>query len=174
MNSESQEILESLKTAIELENKGLITFLKFARATKNEAGKNMFIQLAMDEQKHREILENQMEKIITGKPFGKITISFASIEKILPKVKDKVKKIKGEAGVDEVDALNAALDLESNAKKYFMEQSQKVTNPDAKKMFMDLADWEETHYRIIQAELDALQQTGFWYDMPEFRMDGKM
>ncbi|OGL48096.1 MAG: hypothetical protein A2161_12690 [Candidatus Schekmanbacteria bacterium RBG_13_48_7] len=174
MNSESKEILKSLKTAIELENKGLLTFLKLARQTQNGAGKNMFIQLAMDEQKHREILEGQLEKIISGKPFEKISIAASAIEKLLPVIRDKAKKIKGEAGVDEIDALNAALDLETKAQKFFTEQAAQTTNPEAKNLFVRLAEWEDNHYKLIQAELDALQQTGFWFDMPEFQMDGKI
>ena len=54
MNSESMEIVKSLKSAIELEKKGLVTYLKYARQTKNEAGKNMFVQLAIDEHSHRD------------------------------------------------------------------------------------------------------------------------
>ena len=36
-------LLKALKTAISIEDNGLMTFLKFARQTENITGKNMFI-----------------------------------------------------------------------------------------------------------------------------------
>jgi len=57
MTNQSSDSVKILRTAIEVENNGLVTFLKFARQTKDETGKNMFIQLAMDEHEHRLILE---------------------------------------------------------------------------------------------------------------------
>jgi len=63
MTNQSSDSVKILRTAIEVENNGLVTFLKFARQTKDETGKNMFIQLAMDEHEHRLILEKQLNKL---------------------------------------------------------------------------------------------------------------
>ena len=63
MLSQQTEAIKALKTAIEVEDNGLVTFLKFARRTKDITGKNMFIRLAMDELEHRQILEKQLNKI---------------------------------------------------------------------------------------------------------------
>ena len=61
----------------------------------------------------------------------------------------------------------------SNAADFFRGQAEAVNHPDVKALFLRLAEWEDTHYSIIQAELDAIHDTGFWFDIPEFRMDGK-
>ena len=59
--------LVDLKKVAELvEDNGLITFLKFAKQTKDITGKNMFIQLAMDEHEHRLILEKQLNQLLEG------------------------------------------------------------------------------------------------------------
>jgi len=168
-----QELVKSLRTAIEVENNGLISFLKFARSTKDLTGKNMFIRLAMDEHEHRLILEKQLNNLLDGGEWQNIEIPPSEVEQLLPKLRDKQKQIKGESGMAELDALQTAIDLEKKAASFFREEAAKATNPEVKKMFNRLAEWEDSHYDLIQAELDYINNTGFWMGIPEFRMDGK-
>ena len=169
----SESIVEILKTAIGIEDKGMETFLKFARMTKDETGKNMFIRLAQDEIIHRRILDEQLIKVMEGKALGKVEIPKSDAEKVVPKIRKKQQRTRGESGLKEVDALNTALDLEQEAAKFFRDQAEAVDDEDAKALFIRLAEWEDAHYDIIQAELDSIQGTGFWFGIPEFRMDGK-
>ncbi len=164
---------KALKTAIEIEDQGLLNFLKFARQTKDTTGKNMFIRLAMDEHEHRRIIEQQLNNLMEGKSLIKIEIPKSEIEKVAPTIREKQQKTRGESGLLEIDALNTALDLERKAAKFFREQAGLVDDPDAKAMFIRLAEWEDAHFDIIQAELDSIQGTGFWFGIPEFQMDGK-
>ena len=53
------------------------------------------------------------------------------------------------------------------------EQASVVSDSKAKALFSRLAEWEDAHFDIIQAELDSIQGTGFWFGIPEFQMDGK-
>lgn len=165
--------MNALKTAIEIEDQGLLNFLKFARQTKDTTGKNMFIRLAMDEHEHRRIIEKQLNNLLAGKPLLKIEIPKSEIEQVAPTIREKQQKTRGESGLLEIDALNTALDLERKAAKFFREQADLVADPEAKGMFIRLAEWEDAHFDIIQAELDSIQGTGFWFGIPEFQMDGK-
>ena len=87
-------------------------------------------------------------------------------------MRDKQKRTKGESGLGEVDALNTALDLERKAAQFFRDKAEEVDNPEAKTLFIRLAEWEDAHFELIQAELDNINNTGFWFGIPEFRMDG--
>jgi len=165
--------MKILKTAIEIEDNGLMTFLDFARKTRDETGKNMFIRLAMDEHEHRRILEAQLAKILEGHPLQNIEIPKSEIEQVAPKIREKQQRTRGESGLKEIDALNTALDLERQAAKFFRDKAAIIDNSDAKALFIRLAEWEEAHFDIIQAELDSIQGTGFWFGIPEFQMDGK-
>jgi len=169
----SNESMKILKTAIDVEDNGLATFLKFAKQTKDETGKNMFIQLALDEHQHRLILEQQLHKLMEGGTWAAVEIPRTTIEKISPTIRDKQKQTRGESGLAQVDALTIALDLEKKAAAFFREQANKMRDPDAKNLFLRLAEWEDSHFDIIQAELDSINQTGFWFGIPEFQMDGK-
>lgn len=173
MPVEMTDSLKALKTAIEVEDNGLETFLKFAKKTKDETGKNMFIQLALDEHSHRQILQQQLDKLMTGKKWETVEIPQSVVEQISPKIRAKQQRTRGESGLAEIDALNVALDLERKAAKFFRDQAELFPEQEAKDLFLRLAEWEDTHFDIIQAELDSINNTGFWFDIPEFRMDGK-
>lgn len=171
--SEQATAVKALKTAIEIEENGLDAFLKYARQTKDVTGKNMFIRLAMDENEHRRIIEKQLNNLMEGKPLKLVEIGKSEIEEVLPKIREKQQRTRGESGLLEVDALNTALDLERKAAKFFRDQAAIVNDSEVKAMFIRLAEWEDAHFDLIQAELDSIQGTGFWFGIPEFQMDGK-
>ena len=173
MDNSSNELVAILKTAIEVESNGLITYLEFARRTRDVSGKDMFVRLSMDEHEHRRILENVLHKLLDGQTLEGIRIPVSEIERIAPKIKEKQYKTRGEGGLAETDDLEIALDLEKKAAAFFRDKADEVQNPEAKAMFTRLAEWEDVHYDIIQAEIDSINKTGFWFDIPEFRMDGK-
>jgi len=162
-----------LKTAIEVEINGLNAFTKFANETQDEEGKRMFLRLAEDEKEHKAILEKQLKNLSEGGGWESIQIPPSRVERLIPALRDKEKRTKGESGMGELDALNTALDLERKAAQFFRDKAAEVDNPEAKETFLRLAEWEEAHFELIQAELDNIKNTGFWFGMPEFRMDGK-
>jgi len=173
MPDASTEAMKALRMAIEIEDNGLVTFLKFARRTKHEFGKNMFIRLAMDESEHRRILEKQLHRLAEGQPWVEIQVPDYEIEHVAPTMTDKQQKVTAESGVDVTDALKIAMDLERKAAKFFREQAEAATDSKARSLFEQLADWEDAHFDLIQAEMDSINNTGFWFNVPEFKMDGK-
>ena len=172
-NKTNNNLLNALRTAIEIEDNGLITYLKFARQTKNETGKNMFIQMAIDEHEHRIFLENQLNKISEGDNWEIMEIPKSEIEKIAPAIRKKGQKTKDKANLSEIDALNTALDLERKSANFYREMAESIDKTEVKDFFLRLAEWEDSHYEIVQSELDAINQTGMWFGIPEFRMDGR-
>ena len=169
----SNESIKALRSAIGVEDNGLMTFLQFARKTKDVTGKNMFIRLAIDEYEHRRILDEQLKKLLEGQGWEKVDVPKSEIEKVAPTVREKQQRTKGESGLEEIDALNTALDLEKKAADFFREKAEQIDEPEAKELFIRLAEWEDSHFDLIQAELDAINQTGFWFGIPEFQMDSK-
>ncbi len=164
---------QAVQTAMEVEDNGIIAFLRFARQTTDMSGKNMFIRLAMDEHEHRRILEKQLKKLVKDGKWQHVQILPSEIERLRPSISEKQQRTKGESGLAELDALQTALDLEKKSAKFYKEQAQQFDDAEAKTLFLRLAEWEEAHFDIIQAELDSIQKTGFWFGIPEFQMDGK-
>lgn len=168
----TEDLAKILKTAIEVEINGMNAFEKFAAETQNASGKRMFLQLAEDEKEHRELLEHQLKHLSEGGSWNSIQIPKSSVEKMIPAIRDKDKRTKGESGLAELEALKTALDLERKTAQFFRDKAAEVSNKEAEDMFIRLAEWEDAHFELIQAELDNINNTGLWFGLPEFRMDG--
>jgi rubrerythrin len=172
MSDDMEASIEALKTAIEIEIQGYDNFKRFEAQTQNDAGKRVFAQLARDEEKHREILEEQLNKLVEGKGWEEVEIPMSVVEEVAPQIREKAIETKGESAVGELDALNTALDLEKKASAFFRAKAEETEIVEAKSLFIRLAEWEDTHYDLIKAEIDNINHTGFWLDFQEFKMDG--
>ena len=166
----NSELVEVIDAGIELEKKGLVNYLNFAHKSKSITGKNMFIRLAKDEYEHMRILEDIKANIVEGKVMERPNIPTEEIEGLMPKIRSKDGLIKGEEGTSDIGALKMALEFEKKASNYFAELAEKVEDPDTKKLAEELARWEETHYDLIQAEIDSITNTGFYFGVKEFEM----
>ncbi len=171
--TQAKELEKILKTAIEVEINGMETFIRLAKETQNENGKRMFQRLTKDEKEHQVILEKQLEHLNKNGTWKDIQIPKSKVELLIPKVREKQMRTKGESKLGEIDALNTALDLERKTAQFFRDQADKVDDSQARQMFLSLAEWEDSHYDLIQAELDSVKNTGMWFGIPEFRMDGQ-
>jgi len=65
------------------------------------------------------------------------------------------------------------MDHERTAIDFFKSEAAKASDLTVKHVFEFVRDQEVFHYDLLQAEYDSIAGTGFWFDVPEFRMDGK-
>ncbi|MBL7191368.1 ferritin family protein [bacterium] len=167
----SAEVISALKFAIEAEKIGLRAYLDFARSTNDATGKNMFITIACDEVDHWELLEEQLRKIESGEKLHVIEVPDSRLPKFEPSVWEKDKRLAGDKGVGQITALKTALKHERDGREIYLKGAESVDNPEVKKMFLKLADMEQIHFDILQAELDSITGTGYWFDLPEFNLE---
>ena len=165
------EALEAMKLAMETEKRGLRSYLEFAHQTKDETGANMFILLARDELDHFEILERALSKLEAEGKWFEVEIRPSLIERVAPKLRERDVRVKGESGIEQVEALHAALDQERKSAELYREQMAKAADPIARETFRKLMEMEEAHYDLLQAELDNINETGFWFRIPEFNLE---
>lgn len=163
---------DALQKAIQSEKSALETYLKFARQTKNVSGKDMFVRLCQDELGHLNILEKELDNLMTGQKWVKAKFQPSDIEEILPHLaspKDLVQA--GQGSPDDLSALNLALDMERKAVNFYKKEGQKAEDSNARAMYARLAEMEEAHYNLIQAELDHINDLGFWFGIREFSLE---
>ncbi len=163
--------LEALKLAMETEKRGLETYLNFAHQTGDETGKNMFILLARDELEHFEVLEKALSHLELSGRWADIEVRKSLVARVVPKLLGRDVRVKGKRGIDQVQALQAALDQERRSIELYRSQLATATDPSARKTFRKLMEMEEAHFDIIQAELDNITETGFWFQVPEFNLE---
>jgi len=163
--------VELLRMAITGEKKSANQYLKFALETQELSGKNMYILLTIDELLHRELLERIFNDLQLVGSCSPLEIPATTLEKIVPKINDKTQRIKGKAGQNALDALLTALELETNARNFYRQQADKTIDETARKLFLRLAQMEQAHLDIIQAEIDHIQEFGFWLGFQEFTLE---
>ncbi len=167
-----EEAIKILKTGIEIEKNGLAHYLDFAFECKDETGKNMFIRLGRDEFTHLEILTKQLAGLQCGSVWSCEEIPVSIIEKLTPKLRS-IEKVKSEKGADELGALKTALDLEKKSIEFYNDAKKKIKNAEAEKIFDRIIEMEESHYDLLQAEIDNIESTGFWFGIREFSLEGE-
>jgi rubrerythrin len=170
-NESAVEILKAFTIAKEVELLGLDVYLDFASQTHDTTGKNMFLQLAKDEMMHYRILDEAYKKQDNDASLSDIVIKDSIIQRIVPTLETRDSRVKGKKGLDQENALEAALTQERKAFELFRGYFEKSKAPDTRVIFQKLMDMEQAHYDLIQAELDSIRETGFWFSIPEFDLE---
>ena len=145
--------LEALSLAIYNEQSAFDFYTSLSEVIKNESGKRKFKFLADDERRHRKLLEDHYKKTTGGKDF--------------PFDSNMVKVIKVEIrdGTTASEALDIGIKAEKEAYEFYRSSAEEAKDPDAKKMFLMLAEQEDNHYNILTAEKQALIGQFYWFDM---------
>ncbi len=162
---------EIFKLAIDLEKEALLSYLRFGHQIKDLRGKDLFIRLAMDEFEHIEILEKESQYFEKEKGFKELEIPLTEIEKIVDNLKPLLPKEKKISDLKELNILQMALTLEKKSIDFYQNQEKASKEEVSKKIWKRLKEVEEGHYRLIQAEIDYLTKTGFWFDFREFSLE---
>ena len=164
---------EALQTAIEHERHIRDHYARGAEAIVDPAGKKAFHTLAKEEQGHVAYLESRLDEWQrTGKvstpALGTVLPSRAWLEQAVAGLgKTGPSQV---ANKPELDLLKAALELEKQTSAFYRDLVAKL--PEAERgLFSRFLDIEDGHLAIVQAELDALQGLGYWFDVPEFSLE---
>jgi len=152
--------MEEIKIALQLEKDGYKYYKKAAESCKNEYGKKMFEKLAEDETRHLEKFREIAKKI------------FGEIEEGEGKHLDIFEKIDFSTRSGEYASLDHAIKFEERAYEYFKNAADKARDSRIKKLFEEIAEEEEMHKKLLEAERGYLHKSGIWFDYQEFRMDG--
>jgi rubrerythrin len=163
---------EAIKTAIEYEIHARDAYRSAVEATMDPRGKRIFHSLAEDEQHHIDYLK---AKLMEWRESGKITLekiksTIPSKEKIALETKNLQKRAADKDRGDEKQMLSKALKMEIDASRFYRglvtEMPQAV-----KPLFEEFLAIEERHIAAVQAELDYISHTGYWFDFKEFDME---
>lgn len=162
--------IKIIETAIEAEKETLGTYIKSAIKVSNVVGKNMFLKLALDEMKHREILETALKAQLEGGKCIFPEVEKNEVKKIVPDVESEIEKT-SHLGQDDLAILMLAQKVEKNGIDYYKDCIKNSWDEETKKMFSYLVKMEEEHYSLIQTQIDYIEGTGYWLGIREFTLD---
>jgi rubrerythrin len=171
------DLSEAIRTALEFEGRVHKTYQDAMAAAVSDAGKRVFKTLCDEEMGHIKYLRERLDE---WENTGKITVaklgtaipSKASINEGVQKLQEKIGSEVSTKHDAELQFLQKALEVEIETSNFYREMVRTLDS-DGQKMFERFVEIEEGHQAIVQAELDMVSGTGFWFDTMEFNLEAE-
>jgi rubrerythrin len=164
---------QAIKTAIEYENRVRDHYAKAVGRAEHQSAKAFFQLMAEEEQHHVEYLEHKLTE--WGKT-GRVTAE--RLRTALPSpgaIEEGVAKLGGAGGEKasgaEIDFLEKAYTVEAETSSFYRKMVAELP-PEARGLFSRFLEIEEGHLAIVQAQIDQVSGTGYWFDVREFNLEG--
>ena len=167
---------QAIKTALEFEGRVFQTYRAALDAATDDVARRVYRTLCDEEKYHITYLGERLDE---WKKNGKITL--AELKTAIPdrtvierEVKNLHAKVSGSSDrkLDvEIETLNRALALEVETAGFYKEMVRTL-DADGRRMFERFVAIEEGHQAIVQAEIDCLSGSGFWFDTFEVSLEG--
>ncbi len=166
-------IEEAIKTALQYERRVVTVYEEAAKGSLDPTGKRVFATLVEEEKKHVEYLESRLRE---WKATGRLEpVALSSVVPPAARIEEGIGKLKSrvatKAKETEVRLLKRALDVEVETSRFY-EGVVKELPPEGRQLFERFVEIEHGHQAIVQAEMDSVSGSGFWFDVQEFTMDG--
>lgn len=154
------KVLDSLNWGISSEIKSYVFYLEAAKQAKVKKFKETLLTLAGEEKEHYQILERQHRSLVTSEQW----ISYSDIlkQKGLPEINEEMADrhkellIKVRTAPGEREILAIAYALEKEAHEVFSGAVGNAVDPEEKRTFQYLANFEKGHMKVIQGMIDSL------------------
>jgi len=166
---------EAIKTAIEYESRVYKTYLEAMDQATSEVGKRIFKTLGEEEKGHLKYLRDRLDEwrdsgAITVAPLGTAVPGRAEIAEEVDRLRSTVSAEPDAKHDAELELLKKALAVEVETSGFYKRMVSEMT-AQGQEMFQRFVEIEEGHQAIVQAEIDAVNGLGFWFDMPEFNLE---
>lgn len=165
-------IEQALKTAIEYEQKIREVYMRAAKASSDQTGRQIFSALAADEANHVRFLLRQLKTWVDDKK-----ITWEDLMIVLPKAADMSVNLNAVKEAmepskkrEELALLEQARDAEKETCEFY-EKMVRELPPEGKALFKQFLKVEEEHFNLVQFQIDSLTGSGFWMGSPEFDME---
>jgi len=164
---------EAIKTSIEYEIRVRDVYSEAVSKAERQEAKKLFQLMADEEQSHVDYLKVKLDQwnsdgtvtadgLTTAVPSGEV------IEQGVEKLREKVG---GRPGTVEIQWLGKAHGVERETSDFYKRMVDEL--PDvAKGLFRRFLEIEEGHLALVQAQIDYVTGTGYWFDVREFNLEG--
>jgi len=155
--------LEIIKHAILLEKRGQAFYRMVSEQTENKAVKEFFEMMAGEETKHISVLTEQYKVL---KEEGHFSSASSDISETGSNISDALSneiKENISAASYESAAISAAIGFEESAVKLYSSRADEAEDPEEKKIYSWLANWERQHSKIL-LEIDKVLVETIWLD----------
>jgi rubrerythrin len=151
------DVSKGIEISLKVEIEGRQFYAHNAKAIQNIDIKRFIEFLAGEEDKHIAILREVKESLKTRGAW----VDFHEDRKTLSKVLEDLRVFKGKAGseirsAEDVTVLLYALKTEKDLVEFYEKFAHNIKDSKGKAFFLKLADWERTHYQLIEGIYDSI------------------
>ncbi len=166
-------IEQALRTGIEYEMRVRKMYSEAAKKFASPVARKIFTVLADEEDRHVEYLESRLDEwqrqgVVTAAALETAIPARSAIESSVRRLERRMAQQDYSA---ELEMLKKALQLEAEATAFFRRMVGEL-QADERRLFARFVEIEEGHEAIVQAEIDALNGLGYWFDYQEFNLEG--
>ncbi|HIJ56263.1 MAG TPA: hypothetical protein HPQ03_09070 [Deltaproteobacteria bacterium] len=169
---EAMKLGEAIQTAIDYETKVLNVYRNASDAISDMVGKRLFQALANDEQYHVDYLKKKLDQ---WQKTGRLTVedlksSNPDIDAITGDIGKLESRMSEEDRGDEKQMLSKALTVEVETSNFYKRMVSEMSE-EGQQLFSQFMVIEDGHIAAVQAELDFINSSGYWFDSKEFDME---
>lgn len=168
---------EALRIAIGFEHKVRDHYARGASVIEDPQGRKVFAALAKEEQSHVDFLESRLAAWSATGSSGRERLTSSALPSPAWVREAQARhrttaSLRRVADQSEVELLKTALKLEQEASSFYHDLVRRLAAGD-RDLFEPFLTIEEGHLTLVQAELDAVQGWGYWFDIPEFALEAQ-
>lgn len=163
---------EAIRTAIDYETKVRNLYHEATAAAGDETGRKIFATLEKEEQGHLDYLDCRLAE---WQKDGKVVA--AELDTLVPspdRIQAGLQRLKKQVNdMDysrELEMLRRALQVEKETGDFYRRMVDEL-GPEGLELFHRFMEIEDGHYAIVQAQIDALNGMGYWFDFMEFNLE---
>jgi rubrerythrin len=153
--------LEILKTALLLERQGKAFYTQAARNSQSPSVKQIFEDMAEEENEHIEFLTKQAQSYVKDHQFTTPEVHHhddSNNDILTQQVKKEI-----DAASFEAAAISAAINFENKAIEVYATRAKEATSLQEKAVYTMLAEWERGHHHLLHRLNEDLKED-IWND----------
>jgi rubrerythrin len=175
MQNEQARTLEVLQLAVRMEQDGKEFYQKAGRKSSNRLAKELFGQLASEEDIHRKKFAEIYAALKKGRGWPDIEPPFEKGKKIKSLFAEATKALgtRSQVAESELEAIKTAMDMEVRSYNLYHARSKETTLPVEKHFYETLAGEERGHHLALVGSYEYLSNPAGWFTKKEhWSLDG--
>jgi rubrerythrin len=175
MEEEQARTIKVLQLAVQMETDGKEFYQKASRKSGNRLAKELFRQLAHEEDIHRRRFEEVYRAIKKGRKWPDVEPPYEKGEKIKSLFAEATKALgsKFKVAESELEAIKTAMDMEIRSYNLYHSRSAESALPAEKKFYEALAGEERGHHLALLGSYEYLSDPAGWFTKKEhWSLDG--
>lgn len=175
MEDEQARAISVLQIAVQMERDGKEFYQKAGRISGNRLAKELFRQLANEEDIHRRRFEEIYKTLKRGQNWPDVEPSFEKGRRIKSLFSEATRTLgsKFKIAESEIDAIKAAMDMEVRSYNLYHSRSAESTLVSEKQFYKSLAGEERGHHLALLDAYEYLSDPTGWFAKKEhWSLDG--